>query len=77
MLISPTIQLNITGLVAKPTSYTYDEVIKDFDSYKKVVRLNCVEGWSVNILWQGVLVRDILAKAKPLPEAKVGHLSRL
>jgi DMSO/TMAO reductase YedYZ molybdopterin-dependent catalytic subunit len=63
--------LNITGLVAQPASYTYDEVIKDYDSYKKVVRLNCVEGWAVNILWEGPQVRDILAKASPLTTAKV------
>jgi DMSO/TMAO reductase YedYZ molybdopterin-dependent catalytic subunit len=62
-------KLNVTGLVEKPTGYTYDEVIKDYNSYNKVVTLNCVEGWSVNILWQGVLVKDILAKAGPLPEA--------
>jgi DMSO/TMAO reductase YedYZ molybdopterin-dependent catalytic subunit len=64
-------QLQITGLVEKPASYTYDAVLKDFDSYKKVVALNCVEGWSVNILWQGVLVKDILAKARPSKDAKV------
>jgi DMSO/TMAO reductase YedYZ molybdopterin-dependent catalytic subunit len=63
--------LNITGLVEKPVSYTYDEVIKGNNSYQKVVRLNCVEGWAVNILWEGVQVRDILAKATPLPAAKV------
>ena len=62
--------LEITGLAGKPTSYTYDEVIDDFDNYKKVVRLNCVEGWAVNILWEGMLVRDILQKAEPLSEAK-------
>ena len=63
-------QLNITGLVAEPTAHTYDEVIKDYDNFKKVVRLNCVEGWAVDILWEGVLVRDILEQANPLPEAK-------
>ncbi len=63
--------LDITGLVANPTSYTYDEVINDFTSYKKVVELDCVEGWSVNILWEGVQLKDILAKAVPTPEAKV------
>ena len=63
--------LNITGLVKQPVSYTYDEVIKNNTSYQKVVRLNCVEGWAVNILWEGVQVRDILAKANPLPTAKV------
>jgi DMSO/TMAO reductase YedYZ molybdopterin-dependent catalytic subunit len=62
-------QLEITGLVANPTSYTYDEVIDDNKNYNKVVRLNCVEGWAVNILWEGVLVRDMLEEAGPLPEA--------
>jgi DMSO/TMAO reductase YedYZ molybdopterin-dependent catalytic subunit len=64
-------KLDITGLVANPTSYSYDEVLKDFSSYSKVVTLNCVEGWSVDILWQGVQVKDILANAKPSPDAKV------
>jgi len=63
-------QLKLTGLAEKPASYTYDEVIKENKNYKKVVRLDCVEGWSVNILWEGVLVKDILEQARPLPEAK-------
>jgi len=29
-----------------------------------------VEGWAVNLLWEGFLVRDLLDKAVPLPEAK-------
>lgn len=66
-----TYQLEITGLVENPMSYTYDEVIEGYEHYKKVVTLDCVEGWSVTILWEGMLVRDLLEKAKPLPEAKV------
>lgn len=65
-----TYRLEVTGLVENPTEYTYDEVIDDYDNYKKVVRLNCVEGWAVNLLWEGVLVRDILEDAGPQPEAK-------
>jgi len=64
-------QMEVTGLVEKPASYAYDEVIDNYQKYKKVVRLNCVEGWAVNILWEGVLVRDLLEQVKPLPEAKV------
>jgi len=64
-------QLEISGLVENPTSYTYDEVIEGYKHYKKVVTLDCVEGWSITLLWEGVLVRDLLEKAKPLPEAKV------
>ena len=64
-------RLQITGLAENPANYTYDEVISDFSKYEKVVRLNCVEGWAVNLLWEGVQVKDILEKAGPLPEAKV------
>ena len=67
---SESYRLRVTGLAEKPAEYTYDEVIDDFDNFKKVVRLNCVEGWAVNLLWEGVLVRDILEKAGPLPEAR-------
>lgn len=64
-------RLQVDGLVKRPVSYTYNEVIDDFASFSKVVRLKCVEGWSVDMLWQGVLVRDLLAKARVPPEAKV------
>ena len=64
-------QLRITGLVESPQSYSYDEVISLFPSYKKVVTLYCVEGWDVKILWEGVLVEDLLAEAGILPEAKI------
>jgi DMSO/TMAO reductase YedYZ molybdopterin-dependent catalytic subunit len=66
-----TYKLKITGLVENPTEYTYDEVINNYQSYEKVVSLDCVEGWSVTILWQGVLVKDLLAEARVKPEAKV------
>jgi len=64
-------RLQIDGLVGNPDSYTYDQVIEGYQHYKKVVTLDCVEGWSVTILWEGVLVRDLLEKVTPLPEAKV------
>ena len=64
-------QLNVSGLVEKPKSYSYDEIIGENQSYKKVVTLNCVEGWSATILWEGVLVKDLIAKSVPLTDAKV------
>jgi DMSO/TMAO reductase YedYZ molybdopterin-dependent catalytic subunit len=63
--------LNITGLAENLTSYSYDEIINDFTNYEKVVELNCVEGWSVKILWEGIRVGDLLEKAMPTSEAKV------
>ena len=63
--------LGITGLVMNSTSYTYDEILSGYQHYKKVVTLDCVEGWSVTILWEGVLVRDLLEEAQPLENAEV------
>ena len=63
--------LRITGLVTNSTSYTYDEVLNRYQNYKKVVTLDCVEGWSVTILWEGFLVKDLLAEAEPLANAEV------
>jgi len=64
-------QLEITGLVENPQNYTYDEVIDNHQHYEKVVTVNCVEGWSVTILWEGVLLRELLAEPNPLSTAKV------
>jgi DMSO/TMAO reductase YedYZ molybdopterin-dependent catalytic subunit len=63
--------LNVIGLVQNPVSYTYDQIVNEYKKYDKVVTLNCVEGWSVKIHWEGLLVKDILAGANPLPGAKV------
>jgi DMSO/TMAO reductase YedYZ molybdopterin-dependent catalytic subunit len=64
-------RFSITGLVANPRDYTYDQTISSYKSYKKVVTLDCVEGWSVTVLWEGILLRDLLAEAGPAPKAKV------
>lgn len=63
--------LRITGLVTNSKNYTYDEVVNKHQHYKKVVTLDCVEGWSATILWEGVLVRNLLAEAEPLANAEV------
>ena len=62
-------RLEITGLVENQKTYTYEQVLSH-QKYSKVVTLNCVEGWSVTILWEGVLVRDLISEAKAKPEAK-------
>lgn len=64
-------KLKISGLVENPKEYTYAEVISNNQSYEKVVQLDCVEGWSVDILWKGVLIKDLLSAAKVKPEAKI------
>jgi DMSO/TMAO reductase YedYZ molybdopterin-dependent catalytic subunit len=61
-------RLKVTGLVEEEKSYAYNEVI-DRQTYSKVVTLNCVEGWSVTILWEGIILRNLLEDITPTPEA--------
>lgn len=65
-----TYKLKVTGLVQNPRNFAYDEIVNNFESYKKVVTLNCVEGWSVSILWEGILLKDLFKEVNPDPEAK-------
>jgi DMSO/TMAO reductase YedYZ molybdopterin-dependent catalytic subunit len=64
-------KLEISGLIKKPTFYSYDQVINNFKSYQKVTTLHCVEGWDVKILWQGILIKDLIKEVQPKPAAKV------
>ncbi len=62
--------LEVGGLVRNPRTYTYDEVLEN-QHYEKVVTLNCVTGWSVKILWEGVLLKDLLKEVDVLSTARV------
>jgi DMSO/TMAO reductase YedYZ molybdopterin-dependent catalytic subunit len=61
-------KLVISGLVEKPAEYTYDEVLQN-QKYSNVITIYCVEGWSVKLLWEGVLVKDLLEEADVKHEA--------
>ncbi len=59
-----TYTLAVTGLVNNELEFTYQDVINSYQIYKKVVTLNCVEGWRVTILWEGIKLKDMLADAE-------------
>jgi len=62
-------RLTITGLTATTRVLTYREILASHQRYTKVVTLNCVEGWSVKLLWEGVLVRDLIRESGVDPRA--------
>lgn len=64
-------RLSVTGLVENPAEYTYEEVISGYQNYQKIITLHCVEGWSVKILWEGVLVEDMIEDAQPTENATI------
>ena len=57
-----TYRLKIAGLVKANVELTYDQVLEHFH-YTKVEKLQCVDGWQVTILWEGVRIEDLLNQA--------------
>jgi DMSO/TMAO reductase YedYZ molybdopterin-dependent catalytic subunit len=71
VLNQTTYHLTVNGLVNTVKTYSYDQVKNDVQNYQKVVTLYCVEGWNAKVLWQGVLVRDLLNASGASPTATV------
>jgi len=57
-----TYRLKVGGLVDKPLSLTYDEVVAR-PSESRVIVIHCVEGWDVKILWEGVPLAALIDTA--------------
>jgi len=62
-------RLTVTGLTNETDVYTYTEVLDRYPHYSKAITLFCVEGWDVTILWEGVMVRDLIRDAGIDPRA--------
>lgn len=52
-------RLLIDGLVTEDQKYSYSE-LQEKNHIKKVVTLNCVTGWSVKALWEGIPLMNLL-----------------
>jgi DMSO/TMAO reductase YedYZ molybdopterin-dependent catalytic subunit len=55
-------RLKVGGLVDKPMSLTYDEVLSR-PAESRVITVHCVEGWHVKILWEGVSLAALIDEA--------------
>ena len=62
-------RLRIDGLVRQPQELRYDELLR-LPRAEQTSDFHCVTGWTVNnVRWAGVRFQDLLALARPLPEA--------
>jgi DMSO/TMAO reductase YedYZ molybdopterin-dependent catalytic subunit len=64
-------RLRVTGLVEAPQIYSYSQLVNERPAYRKVITLDCVEGWKVKLLWEGIRLRELLAESRPKASAKV------
>ena len=63
-------ELEVTGLVRKPRTFTYDELLALPQSHQ-VSTFHCVTGWTVkDVRWSGVRFQHLLDAVQPLPSAR-------
>ena len=69
--------VNVEGLVKTPRAYAFDELLSKLSVQDRVYRMRCVEAWSMVIPWQGVPLKDVIARLEPLPSAKFVEFTTL
>jgi sulfoxide reductase catalytic subunit YedY len=62
--------LAIEGEVAKPGTYTLEDILKPHALEERIYRLRCVEGWSMVIPWMGFPLADLIKRFEPTSKAK-------
>lgn len=65
-----TYRLTVDGLVDKPLSLTYDDLLA-YPQISKLNTLNCVEGWNFIAKWTGPALDSIFNTAGVKPGAKI------
>jgi DMSO/TMAO reductase YedYZ molybdopterin-dependent catalytic subunit len=66
-------RLRIDGLVERPVELTYEQLLA-LPKATQISTFHCVTGWTVkNIHWGGVRFHDLLATARPRPQARALH----
>ncbi|MFN8496385.1 MAG: protein-methionine-sulfoxide reductase catalytic subunit MsrP [Anaerolineae bacterium] len=62
--------VEVGGMVAKPRSFSMEEIYSTFPHEERIYRLRCVEGWSFVIPWVGFPLASLLKMVEPTPQAK-------
>jgi sulfoxide reductase catalytic subunit YedY len=60
----------VDGLVARPTAFQLEDLLKSVTLEERIYRLRCVEGWSMIVPWIGFPLGDFLKRVEPLGSAK-------
>jgi methionine sulfoxide reductase catalytic subunit len=66
-------EIQITGLVKKPLTFTVDDLIRLFPQEERHYRFRCVETWAMAVPWIGFPLAALVKKVEPLSSAT--HLS--
>ncbi|MGR3564599.1 MAG: protein-methionine-sulfoxide reductase catalytic subunit MsrP [Heliomarina sp.] len=70
MLTTSPWSVEIDGLVDKPGTYDFQEIMSNMTIEERIYRFRCVEAWSMVIPWQGFELADLLDMVGVQPGAK-------
>lgn len=56
-------EVEISGLVDRPGTYGFDQILSEMTLEERIYRFRCVEAWSMVVPWQGFELADLLSLA--------------
>ncbi|MHA6645242.1 protein-methionine-sulfoxide reductase catalytic subunit MsrP [Mesorhizobium sp. A623] len=62
--------IKVDGMVSRPTTFSFEDIMRMFPLEERVYRMRCVEAWSMVIPWDGFPLSALLDKVEPLGSAK-------
>jgi sulfoxide reductase catalytic subunit YedY len=69
--------VQVDGMVAKPTTYQLEDLLKPSAVEDRIYRHRCVEAWSMVVPWRGIMLADVLKRAQPMSQAKYVEFTTL
>ncbi len=70
-------KVKVTGEVAKPGEFDYEDLVKGLTPEERVYRFRCVEAWSMVIPWMGIPLKALLQRLEPTGNAKYVEFTTL
>jgi sulfoxide reductase catalytic subunit YedY len=62
--------VSVEGEIAKPRTFTLDEILKLAPLEERIYRHRCVEAWSIVVPWIGFSFNTLIKLVEPTPKAK-------
>ena len=63
-------EILIDGMVEKPITIEFDDLVRKMPLEERLYRHRCVEAWSMTIPWSGFAMKELVKLANPLSSAK-------
>ncbi len=63
-------QIEVTGLVNKPTTFDIDDLVRTMPLEERLYRFRCVEAWAMAVPWTGFRMKALIDSVEPLSSAR-------